>query len=327
MKPGLAALAAVLLCARAHGENIFVVRNEMAPDEKSVFATVESRETVPARVRTGGTIATIAVHRGEAVAQGQLIATIGDPKLVLQQQALAAEIAALDNQLAQNRRDLERAETLVLTGATPRALRDQLRTQVQVQQNTIKARMAQMQVVAQQLTEGQVLAPTEGRVVDLPDTEGTVVNPGEAIATIAVSPYVLRLRVPERHAKFIKAGDPVRVDKEDLPGGGSDVGQVTLVYPLITDGRVIADARLAGLGDYFVGERVRVWVSGGQRPSIVVPAHFLVTRFGLDYARLRDGGDTIEVPVQRGEPAPSATLPDGIEILSGLHAGDRLAAP
>ena len=303
------ALAACLLCcAQARAAADFVVQTTPAADEKAVFATVESTETVPARVRTAGT-------------------STSHPKLVLQEAGLRDEIAALHAQLAQTKADLQRSETLVLTGATPRMLRDQLRTQVQVQQNTIQARMAQLQVVAQQMTEGQVLAPTSGRVLDLPYTEGTVVTAGESVASIAVSGYVLRLRVPEEHARFIKPGDQIRVDDAALPGGGSATGRITLVYPQIKDGRVVAEAQVAGLGAYFVGQRVLVWVAGGVRPRVVVPANLLVTRFGLDYARLVAPGGIVEVPVQRGQPANLPNMPDGIEILSGLCAGDRLAPP
>ena len=323
----VAVAAGLLCCAQARAAADFIVQAGVATDEKAVFATVESTETVPARVRTGGTIAALAVRRGDEVRQGQLIATVGDPKLVLQESGLRAEIDALRAQLAQTKSDLQRSETLVVTGATPRMLRDQLRTQVQVQQNTIQARIAQLQVVAQQLTEGQVLAPTAGRILDLPYTEGTVVTGGESVASIAVSGYVLRLRVPEEHARFIRQGDQIRVDQADLPGGGSETGHITLVYPQIQDGRVLADAQVAGLGTYFVGERVRVWVAGGTRQRIVVPGGLLVTRFGLDYARLAGPGGTIDVPVQRGQPVPLPNMPDGIEILSGLNAGDRLAAP
>lgn len=326
MRIWIAGIAASLLCPHAYAASDFVVQGGMMADQKAVFATVESTHTVPARVRTSGTIASLAVRRGEVKA-GQLVATVGDPKLVLQENGLASEIEALRAQLAQNRSDLQRAETLVAAGATSRVLRDQLRTQVQVQVSTIEARVAQFQMVAQQLTEGQVRAPAAGRILDLPYTEGTVVSSGEAIASIATSGYVLRLLVPEQHARFLKAGDPIRIDSADLPGGGVAAGRITLVYPQIQDGRVVAEAQVAELGDYFVGKRVRVWVSGGERRRIVVPDHDLITRFGLDYAQVRIGGGVIEVPVQRGQPAPDPAMPDGVEILSGLAAGDTLIPP
>ena len=64
-----------------------------------------------------------------------------------------------------------------------------------------------------------------------------------------------------------------------------------------------------------------------KRDSIIVPASFIVTRFGIDYARLRKGNDTIDVPVQRGRDLPRPDMPDALEILSGLDAGDVLVKP
>jgi hypothetical protein len=82
-----------------------------------------------------------------------------------------------------------------------------------------------------------------------------------------------------------------------------------------------------GLGDYFVSERVRVWVSAGERPAFIVPASYITTRFGVDYVNIRAAGPDIDVPVQRGRAEPQPGIPDGIEILSGLTAGDRLVRP
>ena len=95
------------------------------------------------------------------------------------------------------------------------------------------------------------------------------------------------------------------------------------MYPQIQNGRVSADAEVAGLGDYFVGQRIRVWISGGARHAVIVPASYIITRFGLDYARI--GG--VEVPVQRGLARALPEMPDGLEILSGLRAGDVLVQP
>lgn len=75
----------------------------------------------------------------------------------------------------------------------------------------------------------------------------------------------MRLRVPERHAQFLKVGDPVRLDGNEVGEEGPTFGTVTLIYPQIEEGRVLADATVKGLGDYFVGQRIRVWISAGDR--------------------------------------------------------------
>lgn len=299
------------------------------PDEKSVYATVETVNAIPARVRTGGTITRLSVREGDAVTAGQVIASVGDQKLSLQQGALDAQIAAARAQMEQAQGDLDRAEALSQNGFVTRQRLDELRTAANVAANALKARMAERAVLGQQMNEGQVLAPAAGRVLAVPVTPGTVVMPGETVAMIAERDYVLRLSVPERHAINLKAGDPVRLDPDDLSPGDEQAGQgqVTLVYPRISDGRVQADARVTGLGDYFVGQRVRVFVPTGERPVIIVPAAYLTTRFGMDFAHLRQGAGMVEVPVRRGQARPRPGMPDGVEILSGLNNGDILVRP
>jgi RND family efflux transporter MFP subunit len=327
MIPVLLALLAPALAQRALAQEIFTVAPKTVADEKAVFATVESANIVPARARIGGTVAELSVKEGDEVKQGQIVATVGDEKLVLQMKSLDAQIAGLEAQLTQAQSDLTRAEDLFSKGTIPKTRLDEARTAFNVATNAHRARIAERSVIEQQLAEGKVLAPTAGRVLQVPVTAGTVILAGEPVARIAEKNFVLRLRVPERHARFLKAGDTVRIDSEELGANGAKFGTIKLVYPQIEDGRVVADALVEGLGDYFVGERIRVWVSSGERKSVIVPASFIVTRFGIDYARLRRGNSAIDVPVQRGRALPRPDMPDALEILSGLKAGDVLVHP
>jgi RND family efflux transporter MFP subunit len=328
MRGGLVMAATLaLLTQRALAAETFVVEPRMVADEKAVFATVESTNVVPARARIGGTVVGLAVKEGNAVKQGDVVATVGDEKLALQIKSLDAQIAGLEAQFSQNQADLGRAQDLFTRGTVPRTRLDEAQTAFNVASNALKARTAERSVLQQQITEGNVLAPTSGRVLKVPVTAGTVILPGEPVATIAVQNFILRLRVPERHARFLKAGDTVRIDGEELGPRAAQFGTIRLVYPQIEDGRVIADAAVANLGDYFVGERIRVWVSSGERNSIVIPGSYIVTRFGIDYARVRKGNETIDVPVQRGRELPRPDMPDALEILSGLKAGDVLVQP
>ena len=316
-----------LLAQRALAQETFTVAPKTVADEKAVFATVESANVVPARARIGGTVVELSVKEGDAVKQGQVVATVGDEKLALQMKSLDAQISGLEAQFAQAQTDLTRAEDLFAKGTVPKTRLDETRTAFNVASNALKSRTAERSVLQQQVTEGNVLAPTAGRVLKVPVTTGTVILPGEAVATVAEQNFILRLRVPERHARFLKAGDSVRIDGEELGAGGAQFGTIKLVYPQIEDGRVIADAAVSGLGDYFVGERIRVWVSAGERTSVIVPGSFIVTRFGIDYARVRKGNEPIDVPVQRGRQLPRPDMPDALEILSGLKTGDVLVQP
>lgn len=317
-----------LIAHQAQASETFTVAPRQVADEKAVFATVESSNVIPARARIGGTVAQLTVKEGDRVTQGQVVGIVGDDKLVLQLRSLDAQIAGLEAQLSQSQSDLTRAEDLFAKGTIPKTRLDEARTASNVATNAHRSRIAERSVIEQQLSEGQVLAPAAGRVLKVPVTAGTVILPGEPVASIAEQNFVLRLRVPERHARFLKAGDPVRVDGDGFSNGGPQFGTIRLVYPQIEDGRVTADADVAGLSDYFVGERIRVWVSAGERTSFIVPASFIVTRFGIDYARVgADAKTAVDVPVQRGRDQPRPDMPDALEILSGLKTGDVLVRP
>ena len=323
----LATFAALALTAGAAGAETLTVEQRSITDEKAVFATVESISVVPARSRIGGTVAQLHVREGDAVTRGQAIAVVGDEKLVLQMKSLDAQMEALQAQADQAQTDFDRIEGLVERGTLPRTRLDEARTALNVAQNNLRARTAERGVIHQQQTEGQVLAPQDGRVLKRLVAVGSVVLPGDPVVTVAQQDFKLRLRIPEEHARFLKAGDRVRLD-----GGESDEhparwGVIDLVYPQIEEGRVIADAKVEGLGEYFVGDRRRIWISGGTRAAFVIPASYVTTRFGIDYVELRQTGGTISIPVQRGRDHPMPDLSDGLEILSGIRVGDSLVKP
>ena len=109
-----------------------------------------------------------------------------------------------------------------------------------------------------------MLAPTAGRVITVPVTPGTVLMPGDTVATVAEQNFVLRLEVPERHARYIKVGDPIRLDGTDLGLDGPRFGTIKLVYPQIDNGHVVADATVDGPQRLF-RRRTRARLGVGRR--------------------------------------------------------------
>jgi RND family efflux transporter MFP subunit len=300
----------------------------MITDQTAVFATVESTHVAAARTQLGGTVVTLSVREGDDVSAGQTIAEVADSTLAEQLNSIDADISGLRAQLNQAKIDLSRDQQLIASGAISRSVVDQAQTAVNVDSSSLTSRIAARAALAQQVANGGVLAPVSGRVLQCAVTKGTVVVSGDTIATIADRDYVLRLAVPEDHAVLLKPGDAVRLAPNDTGGQTPAFGKITLVYPQIENGQVEADATAPNLGNYFVGQRIQVWLYAGERPGLVIPAKFIETSFGLDYVSLRQpDGSVIAVPVQRGAPEPTSAMPDGLEILSGLHAGDVLAQP
>ena len=151
---------------------------------KAVYGTVEARDRIPARARIGGILADLSVAEGDKVKAGEVLARIVDDKLDFQLAALAARREALVAQRENAAADLQRGEDLLKNGVTTTQRVDALRTQVDVLQGQIAALDAEAEVVAQQAREGIVLAPVAGRVLDVPQTRGAVVMPGEPVAVV-----------------------------------------------------------------------------------------------------------------------------------------------
>jgi RND family efflux transporter MFP subunit len=288
-------------------------------DWKAVYGRIEARDRLPARARIGGTVVALQVAEGDLVVAGQSMAMIIDEKLAFQLAALESQKVALAAQLANAQAEVKRGEDLLRQGVTTAQRQDALRTQAEVLAGQLAALDAEMNVTRQNQAEGQVLAPAAGRVLEVPVAKGGVVMPGETVATLAVGGSFLRLSVPERLATALHEGDVIEIENGDLAAEG----RLARIYPLIENGRVVADVAVKDLSDRFFDARVLVRLAVGSHQALMVPRSTIVTRGGLDFVML----DGASGPVLRSVVPGVEVLVNGVaqvEILSGLQAGDRI---
>lgn len=314
----ISVLALGLTLSQALAETL-VLAPVSVTDWKAVFGRIEARDRLPARARLGGTLVELAVKEGDLVKAGDMLGRIVDEKLNFQLSAIDAQKASLDAQLSNAESELKRGEDLLSRGVTTVQRLDALRTQVDVLKGQIEAVLAQRAVVEQQAAEGAVLAPTAGRVLDVPVAKGAVVMPGEVVATLGGGGIFLRLAVPERHAMALQTGDTIVIDGPE----GQQEGTLERIYPLIENGRVVADVSVEGLSDKFVDARVLVRLPVDERPALVVPETALITHAGLDFVGVASGDGIVLRAVVIGEhhQMGDATM---VEVLTGLQAGDRV---
>lgn len=300
----------------------FLVESTKIDDRKAVIATVEPEKMLLARARIGGTVVTLKAKEGMMATAGEDLAVVVDQKLALQIKGIDQRIQSQEAQRLKAEADFNRVNELAKNGTASQAMLDQAKAALDVATRQLNALNADRDVIIQQTAEGTVRAPDTGRVLTVPVAEGTVVMPGETIATLAEDNYILRIELPERHARFMREGDVVQIaarGETDEASTSAKSGVVRTVYPEIKGGRVIADVAVDKLGDYFVGERTRVYVSTGTRETLLVPRASIVERAGIEFVRLTDNRDII---VKLGE-----VHDDKIEVLSGLKSGDRLVMP
>ena len=167
-----------------------------------------------------------------------------------------------------------------------------------------------------QLFRAQALAGAQ--VLTVPAAAGSVVMPGEAVATIGGGGFFLRLAIPERHARALREGDEIRIDGAD----DGATGRLARIYPQIENGRVIADVAVEGLAEAFVDARVLVRLAVGQRTALLVPETAVTTRAGLDFVTVAGAhqGERAVMLGQRHEKGGVVLR----EILSGLAGGETV---
>lgn len=294
------------------------VESRMIADMKPVAGEITTRDVGEAVARTGGTLVTLNVREGDVVRAGQVLGVVRDARTGLETASYAALVRAAEAEAARAEADLERTRNLFEKGVYARARLDQVEAAARAARGQLEAVEAQRAASAEVGAQGAILSPAAGRVLRADVPVGSVVMPGQSIATVTAGPLVVRVQLPDGQAGALRVGAPVEL-APDGPAGPRTTAAITQVYPAVEAGQVVADIAASGLDPSLIGRRIAVRLPVGERPAILLPRTVVSTRFGVDYVRLADGQET---PVQTA-PGPDA---DTVEVLSGLRQGDRVVA-
>lgn len=304
-----------------------VVEEVDAPDYRIVTAILTNRDIGDARARIAGKVDRLLVREGDHVRKGQAVAIISDERLDAEFRAAASAVTAAKADAERSAQDLERAERLYEGQAISRAAVDAARADAKSTHARLRTAEAQASAAKAVRDQGSILSPADGKVTRASVPTGVYVMPGEVVVAISTGAQVLRMELPESEGRALRQGQELRI----IEGGdGSGVKSIAVrqIYPAVTSGRVTVDLDASGLQPGLIGGRLKVAAPLGVRRTIVIPQTMIITRYGADYVRLkRVGGAVIEVPVQRGMPTPTDSIPDGVEILSGLRPGDEIVSP
>ncbi len=287
-------------------------------DVSAEIATVDQAQVL---ARIPGILTTLTVREGDMVTKGQTIGRIVDSQLGYQAGAYGAQAAAAQAQAGQAQGDLSRVRFLYQNGVYAKARLEQAEAAASAANTQIRAAQAQQAAVGAVAGQGAVVAPASGRVLKADIPAGSAVAPGMVIAVITAGPTVVRLQLPESLADKVHTGSRVTVSGI---GGGSGMGTVIKLYPSVTAGQVTADVEMPGIDNRLIGRRVAAKVETGARNALLVPAGYVINRYGIDYVTVvAHDGSVAQLPVQTAASAEAGKL----EVLTGANAGDTLMGP
>jgi len=156
--------------------------------------------------RTGGVITRLSVDDGDVVRRGQVLAELDD-------EAVSARFRQAQAELARAEADDRRATALVEHGAVSRQ-------QAEAQHAQLAAAQAAFAQASFDRRWTRLVAPADGVVLARAAQAGEVMQPGQAVLSVADtrSPLVLRAPLPDRDAARLRIGAPARVTLDALPG-------------------------------------------------------------------------------------------------------------
>lgn len=271
-------------------------------------AALEPRAESQVVAKTSGVALAVLVEEGQRVTAGQPLVRLDPDRARLAVAQSEAQMRKLEN-------DYQRAQKLVVQQLVSAASVDQLRYDLE----NVRA---QYRLATLELSYTTVVAPISGVIASRSIKTGNFVQINTPIFRIVDNSRLeATLNVPERELATLRAGQPVTLAADALPGQ-SFTGTVDRIAPVVDSGsgtfRVVSafDGAAHALQPGMFG---RIRIDYDQRAdALVVPRLALLDDGEPAVFRVREG-KVVRVPVKLG-------YAEGpwVEIRDGLAAGDQV---
>jgi membrane fusion protein, multidrug efflux system len=196
----------------------------------NAVGSLRSNESVVLRPEVSGRIATIGFRDGQAVRRGQVL-------VALDATLNEAEVAQARAEFDLAKSNLQRTEDLASKNFVSSSAQDQAASSLQVAEAKLKLAQAR-------LAKMRILAPFDGVVGIRNVSVGDYVKDGSDLVNVEdIRTLKADFRLPERYFQQLRAGLPVEIMADALPGVRY-VGSVDAINPLVdASGRSPASAR------------------------------------------------------------------------------------
>ncbi|HET8540304.1 MAG TPA: efflux RND transporter periplasmic adaptor subunit [Anaeromyxobacter sp.] len=304
--------------------------------------TLRARNASPLAMSVPGTLARVAVSRGQEVREGALLASLDDGTAAAARRQAEAAVAAARAQLALAEDALGRAARIREEDGVSDAQLFQARSQRDLAAAQLAAAEAQLDQARVHLGHHHLRAPFSGVVTKVPDGVGVTVAPGVPVVTlVSTRALVLETSLTQEEAAELRPGARAAVT---VPATGARIADaaVSVVVPAVDAGtnRVPveiavpnADGRL--LPNAFARAELP---RGRERDAWRVPAAALVQRDG-GYGAWVAGADgkarvlPVSVLAEEGDAAVvvpgTGAWPEGVRVVEtpplGIAEGTALA--
>jgi RND family efflux transporter MFP subunit len=324
------------------------VQPAMVAEVYEATGTVRARTTSVLSARIMGYIRSINAQAGDTVRAGQTIAVIDAKEIddaVAQANAAVLEARAavpeVENAIAAAKAQLDLAESTMKRMKSlydQKSITSQEFDEVQARQRMASANHKMVQAKREQLSARiaqaesglaqasvnkvytEVKAPFAGIVTERKAEPGMLASPGMPILVIEqAGAYRLEAAIEESRIASVKPGSKVKVRLDSLD---RDIeARVSEIVPTMDPVSRTFTARIDLPGSPLIrsGLFARALFPAGEKQALAVPASAIRQQGQVQSVFVADNGVARARLIKTG-----ATLETGVEILSGLTAGDRV---
>ena len=283
-------------------------RLDTVRDAVTAVGSLKALEAVELTAEVSGRVVELNLHAGDRVERGDLLVRLDDRQA-------AADLRVIESQLADARRQLERASRLRSNNSISQAQVDELRTAVDVA-------AAQRQAARIRLENHRILAPFSG-VVGLSDISvGAYVTPGSTLATLdATDRMELTFSVPERFLGQVSLGQLVRGTSPAYTGETFDGELVELGTRISELSRSLPVRALIDNpeGRLRPGQFMSASLTLRERQALVIPEQAVLIRGDSKYVFIAEDGVAERTSVTLG-----TRMPGLVEVVDGVSESDQI---
>lgn len=316
------------------GVEVGVAKPEMVNEMYETSGTVRPRTSSMVASRVMGTVTALGVKEGDRVAAGQVLMTTDDREA-------AQKVAAAEAGLREAMKAMEAArQQKALAESTygrykklheGKALSLQELDQVETQKKIAELEYERFQEMVQRAKAGlaeaqvyhgftRVTAPVSGVVTNKRIDQGSMAVPGMPLLTIEeTSSYRIEANLDEGLAGRLRPGMPVEVAIESI--GWQATATISEIVPAVDPLSRTFLVKIAASGaNLRSGLYAKVRVPAGQREAILLPKAAVVEKGQLTGVYTVDAKGLVTYRLVR----VGKQYPKGVEVLSGISAGDRI---
>jgi RND family efflux transporter MFP subunit len=293
-----------------------------APIMISVPGSIVSDSRIDLSSRVVGYIQRLDVREGDKVVKGQVLVEIDPSDINEAIKQAQASVAAARDDLGDATRDVEKYAILSEKGFVAGETLRKAKVRRDIARSTLARAESALASAAAQLGYVVIASPADGVVVARSHNPGEMATTGQPLLTIEPrESLVLRVFVPASQVARVVTGMSVRAEIDTLaePLSGKVIRVVPAGDPATR--RYQVDVSLAGAPPLMPGMFGRVGFDFGRESAFAVPTPSVVRRGGLDGVFVVTDGVVHFRWVRLGR-----AWSDGIEVVSGLSAGERFVA-